>query len=412
MGIRRRMKLSQRALALASVAATLSVIIIVAGLGTYFALQAKENTASTAGAYRIVTSTVNVTRASSNNTESYFPCENVNGTYGSYFTPGEVDNKSSSTYTQYYFSQSLVSCTRSSIINSEIASSSSLPTLTFTSCATILSIQGNQYCALNVANYIELGNPGYTVFNRTKTISFDGVTFRALCPSGYSGCPNTSGNRTTVTLSAGLISLDLIFKDGTRETIGNILMNGEENLTILSAHKDPRAGVLIEPNLSGNGYYSAFYYTFLLVQVGEQQQAYTSHNSEWAFKATIKYYGSPGSSFSVVPDHEIDVDANLTYVGNHNRTVDMVNPLLAGSVQLFEISPVNGSLVGLWAYMPSVINGMENISLGQSFYDKVSVPYAALQSGHRYIIEVEPAIAATSSNDAANLSISFNFAIS
>ena len=72
-------------------------------------------------------------------------------------------------------------------------------------------------------------------------------------------------------MGAGVISMSLDFQDGTTETIGNILQNGGvENLTILSSHTNPRAGVLVEyvpaPSYPRTYPYTRVHRTFLLVQ--------------------------------------------------------------------------------------------------------------------------------------------------
>src|SRR5271169_1007994 len=53
-------------------------------------------------------------------------------------------------------------------------------TLAFSNCNTTMNISGTEYCALEVTNEIVLGNPGYTVFNASSVILFDGVMFRTI----------------------------------------------------------------------------------------------------------------------------------------------------------------------------------------------------------------------------------------
>ncbi|MGI0080153.1 MAG: hypothetical protein ACRECH_11065 [Nitrososphaerales archaeon] len=143
-------------------------------------------------------------------------------------------------------------------LTSVSALSSGSSTLTFSGCNKTMDINGTQYCMLDVTDETVLVDPGYTVFK--KAITYNGVTFATLCPSGYYGCPNVLNNETTETLLAGVINLNITFPDNTNELTGNILLqDGGQNLTVLSNQVNPRAGVFIESVPSG-------YSTFLLVQ--------------------------------------------------------------------------------------------------------------------------------------------------
>ena len=159
-----------------------------------------------------------------------------------------------STFTTGSSSVQTASVTHSSIV------------LTFSSCNTLMNINGTEYCALDVSSDILLGNPGYSYFTSADAIVFNGVTFRTICPSGYEGCPNAVQNATVTIVGIGAINLGLAFQDKTNETVGSVLGDFSGNLTILSNHRNPRAGFLIEyvqPSGTNKG---PLFRTFLLVQ--------------------------------------------------------------------------------------------------------------------------------------------------
>ena len=116
---------------------------------------------------------------------------------------------------------------------------------------------------LDVTNETVLGN-GYTMIYSDNPITFDGVTFWTLCPSGYNGCPNDLDNESTVTVFADVIAVKLSFSDKSNETIGNIFNEGSTNQSILSNHVGHRAGIFIEYVPPPQSLYS--YRVFLLVQ--------------------------------------------------------------------------------------------------------------------------------------------------
>ena len=150
-------------------------------------------------------------------------------------------------------------------------SSISSTTLTFSSCSTLINVNGTEYCALDVSSDILLGNPGYSYFMTADAIVFNGVTFRTICPSGYEGCPNAVQNSTVTIVGIGAISLGLTFQDKANETLGSVLGDFSGNLTILSNHRNPRAGFSVEyvqPTGTNKG---PLFRTFLLVQAESQQ---------------------------------------------------------------------------------------------------------------------------------------------
>ena len=155
-----------------------------------------------------------------------------------------------------HFSVAVASAYTSTTITVTSASSISSTTLTFSSCSTVINVNGTEYCALDVSSDILLGNPGYSYFMTADAIVFNGVTFRTICPSGYQGCPNVSADKTITQLTAGDIVVRLSFQDGTNETVGSVIGDLSGNLTILSIHGNPRAGILI----------TGLYRTFLLVE--------------------------------------------------------------------------------------------------------------------------------------------------
>ena len=124
---------------------------------------------------------------------------------------------------------------------------------------------------------ILLGNPGYSYFTTADAIVFNGVTFRTICPSGYEGCPNVSGDKTITQLKAGDIVVSLGFQDRTNETVGSVIGDLSGNLTILSHHENPRAGIFIEyvqPSSTSNPETdSGLYRTFLLVEASTNTTA-------------------------------------------------------------------------------------------------------------------------------------------
>ena len=71
--------------------------------------------------------------------------------------------------------------------------------------------------------------------------------------------------------------VNLGFQDKTNETLFHVIQMGEtENLTLLTKHSFPSAGVLIE---YVPGYSYAYYKTFLLVESGENTSGASSQKS-------------------------------------------------------------------------------------------------------------------------------------
>jgi len=138
----------------------------------------------------------------------------------------------------------------------------------------------------------------------------------------------------------------------------------------------------------------------------------STSNESWFFSMTINYSGS-GGIVDLSHGGGIEVGVNLTYIGTHNESnVDIVEPLLAGSLSLFRVNE-NGSLTGLWSYQPPSAIWPRNVSYGESFSDSVTVPYSnnqvySLVSGDTYLIASAPAFAYSSSNQ-TNLDLSFRF---
>ena len=76
----------------------------------------------------------------------------------------------------------------------------------------------------------------------------------------------------------------------------------------------------------------------------------TTSNDSWQFSMKVNYYGS-GNFLQPSQVEGIEVDVNLTFVGAQSENVDIVAPLLAGGLQLFQVN-TNGSLTDLWGYTP------------------------------------------------------------
>ncbi|MHB8565880.1 MAG: hypothetical protein ACYC7D_05615 [Nitrososphaerales archaeon] len=107
-------------------------------------------------------------------------------------------------------------------------------------------VNGTAYCTDNVTNDTVVQDPGYTYF-LNESITFMGVTFRAICQANYNGCPGTTNVTVRTTLLAAAITVSLTFSDNTSETMGQVIGDSGE-VTLLSAHVDPKAGVMIVRN--------------------------------------------------------------------------------------------------------------------------------------------------------------------
>jgi hypothetical protein len=215
-------------------------IIVIVGSAIYVSTQTATSTISSNSS-----SATTGSNAGNNSSGSVITCGIVTGSYST-GTVQTVINGTTTEQNETEFLQSFVSCS------------------TISNCNSTMAINGSEYCTLDVTNDITLGNPGYSVFNLSNSINFNGVTFTTICPSGYSGCPNTLDNSTNEIVFAGVIEMGLAFEDGTSETIASVLQNGGgENLTMLSCHVNPRAGIFIEyvPH-------QIFCRTYLLVQDG------------------------------------------------------------------------------------------------------------------------------------------------
>jgi len=198
----------------------------------------------------------------------------------------------------YYFQPQLRGSSGSSISTSSSAtvSSSMSAVLSYSGCNNAITLNGTEYCMLNVSNETLFGNPGYTVFNDAgSSISFNGVTFTLLCPSGYVGCPNTSHNSTTVTLLIGVIDLRLTFPNNTTEYIHNFVPLGPQNVTMLPNVANSSAGIYFE-------FVQHNYETFLLVSLSQYSQLSVANsgfgtvvagtNSSAVISIQLYYYNS------------------------------------------------------------------------------------------------------------------------
>jgi len=133
----------------------------------------------------------------------------------------------------------------------------------------LLNFSRNYYWADDVSKDIVIGFPGYSYF-LNGSVTFDGVKFQTICPPTYRDCPGSTSNSTIVT--AGAISFNMTFPDGTRETAGDVI--GDSIFTLILSQHQPRAGMYIEyVNDYGNFSNSVDYAVFLLVSsCGESPQ--------------------------------------------------------------------------------------------------------------------------------------------
>ena len=195
--------------------------------------------------------------------------------------------------------------------------------LEFSDCSTVMNINGTEYCALDVSSDILLGNPGYHYFTTADAIVFNGVTFRTICPSGYEGCPNAVQNSTVTVVEIGAIRIDLAFQDKTNETVGSVLGDFSGNLTILSNHRNPRAGFSVEyvqPTGTNKG---PLFRTFLLVQAESQQITTSASTVNGSCTHTMTYDGR--ETCSALMDYstlnELVHDPNNSFTNYGNGTI-------------------------------------------------------------------------------------------
>ena len=117
---------------------------------------------------------------------------------------------------------------------------------------------GTTFCIDDVSNDTVVQNPGGYTYFRNISIVFMGINFTTICPQGFYGCPGTSNNSEVTTMAAGALRVNLTFPDKTTESIGGII-GINYNLTLLSTHSNPRAGIMLLDTHSG-------YDVYLLVQ--------------------------------------------------------------------------------------------------------------------------------------------------
>jgi DNA-binding HxlR family transcriptional regulator len=103
-------------------------------------------------------------------------------------------------------------------------------------------INSTRFCGLDVtANSEILVEGGYTRLK--QPISYKGVNFTTSCGNGERcgniGCPPFTNN-TCVMMSMGAIQLNMVFPDGTNETVNAVI--GDTWPLKLSQHSNPRAG--------------------------------------------------------------------------------------------------------------------------------------------------------------------------
>ena len=127
----------------------------------------------------------------------------------------------------------------------------------------LVNVNGSYYWADDVSKDIVVGMPGYSYF-LNASVTFDGVTFKTICPPVYSGCPVPTGttvqNQTIVV--AGAIRFSMTFPDKSTETTGEVI--GDSIYSYVLSEHSPRAGMLIE-YVNDFPRDSADYAVFLLV---------------------------------------------------------------------------------------------------------------------------------------------------
>jgi hypothetical protein len=101
------------------------------------------------------------------------------------------------------------------------------------------TINGSNYCVIDVSGDIIVNNPGYSYFIN-GSVTFLGVKFQTICSSNYQGCPNSTGSSTQMMI--GAIKLNMTFPDQTVETAGQAI-GTSEHILILSNHFAPRGGL-------------------------------------------------------------------------------------------------------------------------------------------------------------------------
>ncbi len=239
---------------------------------------------------------------------------------------------------------------------------SSSNVLTYSGCNNTTALNGTEYCTLNVSNETLFGNPGYSVFNNNdSSISFNGVTFTLLCPSGYIGCPNTSHNSTTVTLLIGVIALRLTFPNNTTQYVQNFVPVGgvPVNVTMLSNNVSPSAGMYIE-------LVQQSYETFLLVQetsstcgpFGCDESSTTSTNT---LLSECSNASTPNSGFgTVVVGTDSPAIICVQFYFYNSTTPLSLNLSSTISVQGWQDISINGTISN------RVSDGMSNFTLTTS----------------------------------------------
>ncbi len=109
-----------------------------------------------------------------------------------------------------------------------------------------VNISSTKYCALDVTADSEiLVEGGYT--RLTHPVVYMGVNFTTSCGNGERcgniGCPPS--NTTCVAMTLGAIKLNMVFSDGTNETVNAVIGDSMPGPT-LSQHSNPRAGFEME----------------------------------------------------------------------------------------------------------------------------------------------------------------------
>jgi len=132
-----------------------------------------------------------------------------------------------------------------------------------------------------------------------------------------------------------------------------------------------------------------------------------SNNSLWSFSLVVTYAGSGNE----VSGGTIHLNANLTYLGSQNVSINYVDPLLAGiSVQ----SLANSSRY-VWAYQPPAVTFFNyTVTHGMSFLDSVDIPTntSGFITGQGYSISFSPIVNYTKTSESVgDLQVQWNFTL-
>jgi hypothetical protein len=107
-------------------------------------------------------------------------------------------------------------------------------------------VNSTKFCALDITSELEFAGNGYS--RLSGRINYMGVQFSTLCQDnvtcGNVGCP-ASANGTCTATTIAVFKFNLVFSDGTNESIGTFLGDSIPP-PVLSQHSSPTAGFEIQ----------------------------------------------------------------------------------------------------------------------------------------------------------------------